>query len=141
VLFELKAREPPRLNPVKLRCQVKRGLRSPGYNRCTKCPRREDARNRRAADGLARSLRPQTTREGEKGREGWRVARSFKCHFQSPVFRRGCPRIGQLPITGKARAVINARVIADLRVSVTFAETGGLFRASLAEISGPQMPR
>jgi hypothetical protein len=50
------------------------------------------------------------------------VARSFKCHFQSPVFRRGCPRIGQLPITGKARAVINARVIADLRVSVTFAE-------------------
>ena len=26
VLFALKAREPPRLNPVKLRCQVKRGL-------------------------------------------------------------------------------------------------------------------
>jgi len=31
--------------------------------------RREDARNRRAADGLARSLRPQTTRERERERE------------------------------------------------------------------------
>jgi len=28
---------------------------------------------------------------------------------------RGCPRIGQLSVTCKARAVINARVIPDLR--------------------------
>jgi len=31
--------------------------------------RREDARNRRAADGLARSLRPQTTRASERASE------------------------------------------------------------------------
>ena len=37
VLFALKAQEPPRINPVKLACQVKRGLLLfAGYKLCTK---------------------------------------------------------------------------------------------------------
>lgn len=68
----------------------------------------------------ARVRRRRTVRRGgpqTRAREAERE-RSFKCHFQSLVFRRGCPRIGQLPVTWRSAfcTVINARVI-GLRVS------------------------
>lgn len=68
------------------------------------------------------SFRPQTReRERERDREIERRGRGrdfavlnvISSHWFSGA--RGCPRIGQLSVTCKARAVINARVIADLR--------------------------